>query len=151
VKPGITVSRVRLGQRRPARAASRQQRGQGVDLAAQPQPHVGGHLVVAAAAGVQPLAGVAHQRGQARLDVEVHVFQLELPLEGPASISAVICAMPRWMSARSCADDALAASMRGMGQAAGDVGLPQSRSNDAGGVALHQLAHRLGEQRRPGL
>ena len=52
-----------------------------VDLAAQPQPHVGGHLVVADAAGVQALAGVADQLRQARLDVEVHVLQLELPLE----------------------------------------------------------------------
>jgi hypothetical protein len=58
-----------------------QQHGQRVDLAAQPQAHVGGHLVVAAAAGVQALAGVAHQLRQAGLDVEVHVFQLQLPLE----------------------------------------------------------------------
>ena len=31
--------------------------------------------------GVQPLAGVADQLGQPRLDVQVHVFELELPLE----------------------------------------------------------------------
>jgi hypothetical protein len=30
---------------------------------------------------VQALAGVAHQLGQARLDVQVHVFQVQLPLE----------------------------------------------------------------------
>ena len=36
---------------------------QRVDLAAQPQAHVGGHLVIAAAPGVQALAGVAHQLG----------------------------------------------------------------------------------------
>jgi hypothetical protein len=52
-----------------------------VNLAAQPQAHVGGHLVVAAAAGVQALARVAHQLGQAGFDVQVHVFQVELPLE----------------------------------------------------------------------
>jgi hypothetical protein len=52
-----------------------------VDLVAQPQPHVGGDLVVARAAGVQPLAGVADQLGQAGLDVQVHVLQVELPVE----------------------------------------------------------------------
>ena len=52
-----------------------------VDLAAQPQAHVGRDLVVARAAGVQALAGVADERGQARLDVEVHVLEVELPLE----------------------------------------------------------------------
>ena len=39
-----------------------------------------------------------------------------------------------------------------MRQAAVDVGAPQALVEaDAGGVALHQLAHRLGEQGRPGL
>jgi len=61
-----------------------QQRLQGVDLVAQPQAHVGGHLVVAAAAGVQALAGVAHELRQARFDVQVYVFELELPLEAPS-------------------------------------------------------------------
>jgi hypothetical protein len=42
--------------------------------------------------------------------------------------------------------------MLGMGQAALDVGAPQALVEiDAGGVALHQLAHRLGEQGRPRL
>ncbi len=71
-----------------------QQLGDQVDLAAQPQPHVGGDLVVAAAAGVQALAGIAHQLGQARLDVQVHVFEVELPVEGAGFDLAAICAMP---------------------------------------------------------
>ena len=54
-----------------------------VHLAAQPQAHVGGDLVVSGAAGVQALAGVAHQLGQARFDVEVNVFEVQLPLQGP--------------------------------------------------------------------
>ena len=45
-----------------------------VNLAAQPQAHIGGDLVVAAAARVQAFASVAHQSGQARFNVEVHVF-----------------------------------------------------------------------------
>src|SRR5690606_37598454 len=53
-----------------------------VDLVAQPQADVGGHLVVAAAAGVQLLAGDADAVGQAGLDVHVHVFQVDAPVEG---------------------------------------------------------------------
>ena len=53
-----------------------------VDLGAQPQPDVGGHLVVARARGVQPLAGVARQIGQPFLDVQVNIFQVELPAKG---------------------------------------------------------------------
>src|SRR5690606_26498129 len=48
----------------------------------QPQADVGGHLVVARAAGVQLLAGDADALGQARLDVHVHVFQVHAPVEG---------------------------------------------------------------------
>jgi two-component system sensor histidine kinase AlgZ len=51
-----------------------------------------------------------------------------------------------------CADDALRGQHLGMRQAAGDVGLPQALvEKHAGGVALDQVAHRLGEQGRPGL
>ncbi|CFL96659.1 Uncharacterised protein [Bordetella pertussis] len=58
-----------------------QQVDQGVDFVAQPQADVGGDLVVARAAGVQALAGVAHELHQALLDVQVHVFQVQQPLE----------------------------------------------------------------------
>ena len=52
-----------------------------IDFAAQPQPGVGGDLIVARTAGVQPLAGVADQIGQALLDIQVDVFELDAPLE----------------------------------------------------------------------
>ncbi|MCY1421274.1 hypothetical protein D9M71_369240 [compost metagenome] len=52
-----------------------------VDLVAQPQADVGGHLVVARTAGVQLLAGDADAVGQACLDVHVHVFQVDAPVE----------------------------------------------------------------------
>jgi hypothetical protein len=49
-------------------------------------------------------------------------------------------------------DHALARQHARMRQAAGDVGLRQPAvERHAGGVTLHQLAHRLREQRRPGL
>src|SRR5690606_18790322 len=52
-----------------------------IDLVAQPQANVGGHLVVARTAGVQFLASDADAIGQPCLDVHVHVFERHRPLE----------------------------------------------------------------------
>ncbi len=60
-----------------------------IDCRAQVQPHVGRDLVVARARGVQPLAGVADQRGEPLLDVAVHVLEIVRPLEAAgADLSA---------------------------------------------------------------
>ena len=53
-----------------------------VDFAAQIEADVGRDLVVARTPSVQTLAGVADQGRKARFDVEVHVFEFELPLKG---------------------------------------------------------------------
>ena len=124
-----------------------------VDFAAQPQAHVGGDLVVARAARVQALAGVAHELGQARLDVQMHVFEVELPFERAgfdlggdlrhAGFDGFVV---------GAGDDALRGEHVGVGQRAGDVGQPQALvKKHAGGVAFDQVAHRFGEQGRPGL
>jgi hypothetical protein len=130
-----------------------QQRRDRVDLAAQPQPDVGGHLVVARAAGVQPLARVAHQLRQPRLDVEVHVLELELPLEAAALDLAADLLQPSFdVGQVLCRDHLLCRQHARVRQAAGDVGARQALVEaDAGGVALHQQIHRFGEQRRPAL
>ena len=139
---------------RPARAAAAPSSARDrVDLVAQPQAHVGRDLVVARAAGVQALAGVADELRQARLDVQVHVLEVELPLE--------LAGFDLLGDLRQAAldrgevvgrDDALRGEHLGVRQAAVDVGAPQALVEaDARGVALDQLAHRLGEQRRPGL
>jgi hypothetical protein len=70
-----------LGQVDQRRTELAEQHQDVVDGVAQPEADVGGDLVVARTAGVQALAGVANQRGQALLDVEVHVFEVELPFE----------------------------------------------------------------------
>jgi hypothetical protein len=73
---------------RSVRAPRSPQQGEDVvDGGAHVQADVGRDLVVARAARVQALAGVADQFGQALFDVQVHVFQVEQPLELPASIS----------------------------------------------------------------
>ena len=124
-----------------------------VDFAAQPQADVGGDLVVAAAAGVQALAGVAHELGQARFDVQVHVFQRQLPFELAGFDFAADLRHALLDGGQiGGADDALCGQHAGVGQAAGDVGFGQALvKKDAGGVALHQLAHGFGKQGGPGL
>jgi hypothetical protein len=54
---------------------------QPVDRVADPEAEIGGDLVVARAAGVQPLAGLADARGQPRLDVHVDVFEPDVERE----------------------------------------------------------------------
>ena len=58
-----------------------QQLQNGVNLIAHIQADVGCHLVVAAAAGMQLLAGDADALGQARLNVHVHIFKVNAPFE----------------------------------------------------------------------
>ena len=49
--------------------------GDSVDRVAHPQPEVGRHLIVAAARGMQALAGFTDALGQPRLDVHVDIFK----------------------------------------------------------------------------
>jgi hypothetical protein len=97
--------------------------GQAVDLAAQPQAHVGGHLVVAAAAGVQPLAGVAHQRVRRASMFRCTSSSSSFHSKRPASISLGDlrhAALDVGQVLRR--DDALRGQHLGMRQAAVDVG-----------------------------
>jgi hypothetical protein len=130
-----------------------QQAAYQVDLAAQPQAHVGGDLVVAAAAGVQALAGVAHQLGQARLDVEVHVFEVQLPLKGAGlDLAGDLRHALLDVGVVGGGNDFLRGQHLGVGERAGNVGLPQALVKEhAGRVALDQVAHGLGKEGRPGL
>jgi len=102
---------------------------------------------------VQALAGVADQLGQAGLDVQVHVFQVELPLElaGLDLLRDLRHALADGFMVGG-GDDALGRQHLGMRQAARDVGLPQALVEEhAGGIALDQIAHRLFEESGPGL
>ena len=70
-----------LGQRQQRFLQCTQQGQDLVGGVTQPQANVGGDLVVARAGRVQALAGVADQLGQALLDVEVDILQIQRPLE----------------------------------------------------------------------
>jgi hypothetical protein len=56
---------------------------QPVDRVAHPEAHIRRHLVVAAARGVQALAGLPDALGQARLHVHVDVLERLVEIEGP--------------------------------------------------------------------
>ena len=45
------------------------------------QAHVGSHLIVAGASGMQAFTGVAHQRGEPFFNIEMHILKFEQPLE----------------------------------------------------------------------
>ena len=102
---------------------------------------------------MQPLAGIAHQLGQPGLDVQVHVLELELPLEAALfDLLADLCHAALDVGQVLRSDDAARGQHAGMGQAAVDIGTPQPLVEaHAGGVALDELAHRFREQGRPGL
>ena len=92
------------------------------DLVAQPQPHVGRDLVVARAAGVQLLAGIANVRGQRRLDVHVNILAADRPLER-ACLYALADALEAGDNGISLSgsEDALLRQHHGVGDAALDV------------------------------
>ena len=124
-----------------------------VNLADQPKAHVGGHLVIPASTCVQALACIAYDLREACFDVEVHIFQVQFPIKltlgdflgnlrhAALNVGKVLVA-----------DDFLGCQHLCVRQTALDVRLPQALvEENAGGVALHQVTHRLGKQGRPGL
>ncbi len=122
-----------------------QQSADQVNFTAQPEPHIGGHLVVATAPGVQALAGIAYELGQTGFDVQVHVFQVKLPVKLPrldflADLRHAALDVGQVLGA----DDGLCGQHAGVCQRACDVGLPQAFvKKHARGVALDQIAHGL--------
>ncbi len=124
-----------------------------IDLVAQPQADVGGDLVVARTPGVQTLACVADEFNQTFFDVQVHVFQVQRPVElaildflqnpGHAALDvAQVCG----------ADYADRRQHVGVSQRALDIELGHALIEiDRCGIAFHQIRDRLGEAGRPGL
>ena len=143
---------VLLGQIDQREAQSLQQIADAVDFAAQPQADVGRDLVVARAAGVQALAGIADQRRQARFDVQVHVFQIELPLELAALDFAPDlrhAALNRFQVVR--ADDLLRGQHRCVRERPFDVDEREPLVEEhRRRIAFDEFRHRLGEASRPG-
>ena len=110
------------------------------DLAAQVEADVGGDLVVARAPGVQFLAGIADQLGQARLDVHMHVFQLHRPGEVAAGDLAADLGQPPFDGQPLVlVEHADALQHSRMGQGAFDIDIGQAPVEvHGGGEGLHE-------------
>jgi hypothetical protein len=122
-----------------------------VDRSAQPQAHVGCDLVVARARGVQSLAGVADQRGETPLDVEVHILERARPLEA-ARRDVAAEARKAVLDRRQVrgGQDALRGEHPGVRQRARDVRLGEAAVHvDRGVEPLHPLGHGFGEAAGP--
>ena len=130
-----------------------QQLDQGVDFLAQPQADVGSDLIVARTAGVQALARVAHQLHQALLDVQVHVFQIQQPLEAAGlDLGADLGHAALDVGQVLGADDALGGQHVGVGQRTLDVVARQALIEIHGrGVAFDEFGNRFREPGGPGL
>ena len=153
VKPGMIVSACRSARSSSARRSARERARRASSIvAAQPQAHVGRDLVVARAAGVQALAGVADERGQAPLDVEVHVLEVARPGELAALDLAPYRAAcrarsPRGRRPRGSSDRGEHSRVR---ERAGDVDVGEAPVEvDGRGVALDELGDRLAEAAGP--
>ncbi len=121
-------------------------------FAAQPQPDVGGDLVVARAPGVKALAGVADEVGQPLLDVQVHVLEVEAPLERSLlDLAADLSQSALDVGEVGRRDDAGPREHRGVGERPFDVGERETAVEpDRRGVAQHEIGHRFVESTRPG-
>jgi hypothetical protein len=124
-----------------------------VERIAQPQPNVGGHLVIARAAGVQALAGVAHQVGQPLLDVQMNVLEIDRPAKG----SGIELRLDRLHTALDVGEVVGREHAYGrhhpcMRQRSADVDCSQPPiEGDRRGVLLGELVDRLAKAPRPGL
>ena len=124
-----------------------------VDLVAQPQADVGGHLVVAATAGVQFFAGNADAVGQTRLDVHVHVFQVDAPVE-LAGLDLALDLLEAGFDGVALihSQDADLGQHGGVGDGAKDVVAIQALVEfNGGGKARHKGVDGLAEAAAPGL
>ena len=144
---------VPLGLREQGLDEAHEQRIDGVDLGAQPEAQVGGDLVVARAPGMQALARIADQRGQAPLDVEVHVLVVERPLEAARlDLAAHLREAAHDGGHVAAREDPARAEHARVRERAGDVERREAPvESDRGGEFLDQRVDRLPETTGPKL
>jgi hypothetical protein len=108
---------------------------------------------VAAASGVQAFSRVAHQRGEALLDVQVHVLVVEAPGKFAAlDLAGDLCHPALDVDEILRADDALAGEHPGVRERAADVLRGHALvEGHARRVALDKFGNGFGEAAGPGL
>ena len=142
---------VRLGGKVPALLQMPEHVDDLIDLGAQVQANVCGDLVVAAAAGMKPLAGIADELRQTGFNVEMNVFEFKLPEEfagfnfirdlghAAADVGKILLT-----------DDAALAEHLSVRKRAGNVGHRHAFVEAHGlGVSEHELGHGFGKAARP--
>ena len=136
-----------FGQREQGAKVVGEQRVDGVQGVAQPQANVGGHLIVARAAGVQALAGIADEGGEALFDIQVHIFVVQIPTEFAAFDFAGDLRHAAFDRGQiGGADDGLPGQHPGMGERAADVLRGHALVKKyRGRVTLDQVRDRFGE------
>lgn len=122
-----------------------------VDRVAQPEPDVGSNLVIARAAGMQALAGIADQRREAFLDVEMDVLVVEVPVEAAGLDLAGDRGHALFDGGQvGGGDDALASQHARMCQRSPDVLAPHAAIKRYGrGVTLDQVGNGFVKAPRP--
>ena len=123
-----------------------------VDGGAHVQADIRRDLVIARAASVQALAGIAHQLGQTLFDIQVHIFQIQQPFELAAIDLGQDLRHPTLYGfVILLADDFLRGQHLCMRERALDIDMRESLIEKHGrGVAFHKIGHRLGEAGGPG-
>ena len=126
--------------------------GERVDLAAKPEPQVGRDLIVARASRVQALAGVADERGEPFLDVEMDVFEVARPREFAAPDLGADRLHPALDRVEIFAgENADRAKHSSVSERAGDVCFGEAAIEfDGRRVAFDPVGHRLAETPGPG-
>ncbi len=122
-----------------------------VERVAHPQLHVGGDLVVARAAGVEPAGGGADPVLQAALDVHVDVLERTREREAPGLDIGLDLLEPSVDRSHILTrQDARLAEHRGMGARTADVLAPEALVEIDGGVdLLHDGVGTRGETPTP--
>ena len=123
-----------------------------VDGVAQPEPDVGGHLVVARATGVQALAGITDQGRETLFDVEVHILVVEIPVEAAGfDLADDRCHALLDGSQIGGGDDALPRQHARMSQRRANVLPPHATIKKYGSrITLDEFGNGFGKAARPG-
>ena len=141
-----------LGQIEQGGLQALDQSDQVVDRGAQPQAHVGGHLVVARAGGVQALAGFADQAVRRFSMLRWTSSRSSDQSNWPLRTSSRICAMPcGWRPGRPRSMMPHGSKHGGVGERALNVEFRQALVEfHRSGVAFDQFGHRFVKTARPG-
>lgn len=146
-KPRHNSAGVLKGQVGQGVAKLTQQIGNEVNLRAQPQADVGGNLIVAGPSCMEAFAGIARQLGQAALNVQMNVFQINRPFKlavlnfGQNGLHSLLDGLEIRLRKNACGAEHV-----GMSQRAFNIkGCQTLVEVNRRGIAFDEIGDRLGE------